>query len=288
MTRRVVRFMILGSLLLLNLLLLFYSWRRSRNEKMVSQDQMDAVLSLYEEKEVTFAEIPDAVNPGFTALELKTADVDLMTERFLGKESFDKSYIYGSKVQYNSGSITLLTNRPAHTITYTDESIKAWQAPEDLTDEALFSMLQPLARRFAEKWLDSVFLSEWRQDDNGYRFIYRQLEGDQIYYFNSISLLVTMDGVKTAVLTVWEVSAEGKPLVTLPKDEMLYAGLNKMIELRETPGTIERMYDGYVIDSTESDGSDETAVAVPVQTMILSSGRTITIRYTGSANAEKP
>ena len=134
----------------------------------------------------------------------------------------------------------------------------------------------------------SVFLSEWRQDDNGYRFIYRQLEGDQIYYFNSISLLVTMDGVKTAVLTVWEVSAEGKPLVTLPKDEMLYAGLNKMIELRETPGTIERMYDGYVIDSTESDGSDETAVAVPVQTMILSSGRTITIRYTGSANAEKP
>ena len=84
-------------------------------------------------------------------------------------------------------------------------------------------MLQPLARRFAEQWLGNVFLSEWRQDINGYRFIFRQLTDERIYYFNSISLLVTMEGVKTAVLTVWEVSGEGKSLITLPKDEMLYA-----------------------------------------------------------------
>ena len=281
MNRRVVRWMILGSLLLLNLLLLIYSWQKARQERQISQDQMDAVLQLYEEKGVTFTEVPDGSNPSFTALELKTADVDQMAEKFLDKESFDKSYIYGSKVQYNSGSITLLTNRPAHTITYTNEAIKSWEAPEDLSEEDLISMLQPLARRFAEQWLGNVFLSEWRQDANGYRFIYRQLENDRIYYFNSISLLVTMDGVKTAVLTVWDVSSEGKSLVTLPKDEMLYAALTKITELREAPGNVERMYDGFVIDSTGKTGSDETAVAVPVQTMILSSGRTVTIRYSG-------
>ena len=284
MNRRVVRFMILGSLLLLNLFLLLYSWQRARKERWVSQDQMDAVLSLYEKNGVSFAEVPDRMNPSFTALELKTADVDRLAERFLDKESFDKSYIYGSKVQYNSGTITLLTNRPAHTITYTDEAIGSWKAPEELSEEDLFSMLQPLARRFAEQWLGNVFLSEWRQDINGYRFIFRQLTDERIYYFNSISLLVTMEGVKTAVLTVWEVSGEGKSLITLPKDEMLYAGLTRMTELRETPGEVEHIYDGFVIDSTGKHGTDDTAVAVPVQTMILSSGRMITMRYTGDVN----
>ena len=68
MNRRVVRFMILGSLLLLNLFLLLYSWQRARKERWVSQDQMDAVLSLYEKNGVSFAEVPDRMNPSFTAL----------------------------------------------------------------------------------------------------------------------------------------------------------------------------------------------------------------------------
>ena len=281
MSRRAVRWMVLGSLLLLNLLLLFYQWRTSREGKACTEEQMKQVFRIYEQNEITFAELPDRTNPSFRGLLLKTADVDKMAERFLGKESFDKSYIYGSKVQYNSGSMILLTNRPSHTITYTNEAIESWENPEGLSEEALFSMLQPLARRFAEEWLDNVVLSEWRQDDNGYRFIYRQMVDDQIYYFNSISLLVTMDGVRTAVLTVWEVSTEGREMSTLPRDEMLYASLQKILEFREAPGRVEKIYDGYVIDSTMEDGMDETAVAVPVQTMVLSSGRQITIRYTG-------
>ena len=54
--------------------------------------------------------------------------------------------------------------------------------------------------------------------------------------------------------------------------------------LRETPGEVEHIYDGFVIDSTGKNGTDDTAVAVPVQTMILSSGRMITMRYTGDVN----
>ena len=281
MSQRTVRWLILGLLLGLNLMLLIYQFSSSRAEEMVSGEQMEAVFKLYRQDQVTFSEMPDGSNPVFYYLRLSTADVDRMAERFLEGESYDKSYIYGSKVQYKHGSVTLLSNRPQHTLTYTNDAITEWEAPPGLAEEELITMLQPVARRFAENWLGEVYLSEWRKDVYGYRFVYRQLKNGLIYYFNSISLVVTMDGVKAAVLTVWDVDEQTERVESLPADEMLYAGLRKILEQGEAPGNVSRIYDGYIIGSVAGAAGAEEAVAVPVQTLIMDTGRSITTRYSG-------
>ena len=282
MSQRLVRQLIISLLLTLNVFLGVYLLTSSRLDSLHTRERLNQVLALYEQAGITFQETPqESSRIVRNRLELSTADVDAIVEAFLGEEIYSKSYIYGSKVQYQKDDITILTNRPQHTITYTDESVSAWTPPEGLSETELTSMIQPLARRFAENWLGEVYLSEWRQDENGYRFVYRQMIEDEIYYFNTISLVVTMDGVRTAVITIWNVDGTGESLQGLPQDEMLYSGLIQITASSTVQAQVERVFDGYVIGKTVTSSGEQTAVAVPVQTIRLVGGKSVITRYSG-------
>ncbi|MBO6159831.1 MAG: hypothetical protein J6P72_11330 [Firmicutes bacterium] len=285
MNQRTLRQLIIGMLAALNLVLAVFLIRSYTKTDSASATHLDEVLLLYERAGLSFEETPVPSYKTWTELQLGTADLDQMVENYLDSQmitSYRKSYIYGAKAQYQTDSLTFLTNRPQHTITYTNDAAAPWKMPQGLTEDELMSMIQPLARRFAESWLGDVFLSEWRKDENGYRFVYRQMKEDQIYFFNTISLLVTMEGVRTAVVTVWDINGSAGSIQAIPQDEMLYAGLIQIGNAGEAPGHVERISDGYVIASTSAHEGEQTARAVPVQTIYLSSGRSFTTRYCGN------
>lgn len=278
MNAKMTRVLVLIILVALNLGLAVYGALLRRQSQRVSQADMQKVLSLYEEAGVTFQETPSYQNADLYSLVLEPADLTGLTEEFLGDAQYNVSYIYGSAVQYTSDSLILLANQDEHTISYRDDSVPAFDGTLDgLTQERAREMLEPMARRFSERFLDSVILTDWSIERDGFHFVFREMADGQIYYFNTVTCVATMDGIGHAVVTCWDVAGRGGSVSALPMDEMLYAGLLKIQAEGDTPNTIEKITTGYILSSADETG--QTRTAVPVQALTTSSGRVYMTRY---------
>lgn len=275
MNERVTRWVILVLLLALNLGLLGYSFRLQNAYTKVSQENMDQVMALFSENGVDFATELSSRNEPHSVLTLKASNLDKMTETFLSEENYTVSYLYGSSVQYKTEDLTILIDRDENTISYLDRSVGDFSGiPSGLTEQTLEEMLQPLGRRFAEQWLSDVYLTEWSLEKDGYHFVFRQVVSDKIYFFNTVTCVVGTEGVSHAVISCWSVSGREEQSSTLTVDEVLYTGLRQMVKAGQVPNTVLDVTDGYVLSY-----QDETPVAVPVQTLLLSRGSPVITYY---------
>ena len=147
---------ILLLLLCLNLFLFsYYVYQKSRINQ-VPEEKVQQIIDLYQENNIDFAFEPQRKTGQGKYLQLGEADLDELAENVL-ETGFDKSYMYGSKVQYRAGNVTVITDWQKHQIVYTDESKATeeteeagWQEKEP-DEEERRQLLLPIARGFAQK-----------------------------------------------------------------------------------------------------------------------------------------
>lgn len=291
MNERRIGIWILALLLCLNLCLFGYDCYLRLQANWIPSERIEQIETLYRQANVEIGVTVERQNPPRSNLLLGEADLDQMAETYLEKEGdiYDKSYIYGSKVQYSSGDRTILTDRSRHMIAYADtseriaEGQKVMQGGEEgvlfgeTEDEAqMMEALMPLARDFAQKWLGrEVHLTGSEKTSRGYRFGFCQMDGETALYFNEVQVCVIPEGIAEAVITYWQVEGESeKSRSVMPLDEVLFALLSDVrAGLQEdSREEVVRILDGYLLQETP-DGAE----AVPSVTVVVSSGQEYTL-----------
>ncbi len=268
---------ILLLLLCLNLFLFsYYVYQKSRINQ-VPEEKVQQIIDLYQENNIDFAFEPQRKTGQGKYLQLGEADLDELAENVL-ETGFDKSYMYGSKVQYRAGNVTVITDWQKHQIVYTDESKATeeteeagWQEKEP-DEEERRQLLLPIARGFAQKWLgEQVYLAVSERREQESYFVFCQMREGAILYFNQIEIYMTPQGVTSALLTYWKVEDESeKSYNLLPIDEILYAQLGMIKkEMREGANeTVVQALEGYELVSKEKE-----SIGVPTMTIVLESGK---------------
>lgn len=268
---------ILLLLLCLNLFLFsYYVYQKSRINQ-VPEEKVQQIIDLYQENNIDFAFEPQRKTGQGKYLQLGEADLDELAENVL-ETGFDKSYMYGSKVQYRAGNVTVITDWQKHQIVYTDESKATeetgeagWQEKEP-DEEERRQLLLPIARGFAQKWLgEQVYLAVSERREQESYFVFCQMREGAIIYFNQIEIYMTPQGVTSALLTYWKVEDESeKSYNLLPIDEILYAQLGMIKkEMREGANeTVVQALEGYELASKEKE-----SIGVPTMTIVLESGK---------------
>ncbi|MCI8632806.1 MAG: hypothetical protein HFE64_04920 [Lachnospiraceae bacterium] len=273
---------ILILLLCLNLFLCgYYVYQRDRMNR-VPAEKIQQIVNLYEENQIDFAFEPEGESAQGRYLLLGEADLDKLAETVLDT-GYDKSYIYGSKVQYRAGSVTVITDWQKHQIVYTDETGEpaekeknSWQEKE-LSEEERQQLLLPIARSFAQKWLgEQVYFAESERREDKFYFVFCQMREGAVLYFNQIEIYMAPQGVTSAVLTYWGIEGESeKSYNLLPMDEILYAqlGMIKKEMKEDTRETVVQVLEGYELASKEKE-----SLGVPALTIVLESGKKYRMR----------
>ena len=155
---------ILILLILLNLILLGYYLYQQINVNWVPAERIAQVEELYKKSGIEIQTEPDRRNRQYPLLEVGEANLDQMVEDFL-KEPYEKTYIYGSEVQYVSEHLLIITDRKEHKISYQDRSKEAetlqyhgvsvedWARQSRISMEEAEGIMEEKAKDFAHKWL---------------------------------------------------------------------------------------------------------------------------------------
>lgn len=280
---KIIRIPVLILLISANLILLFTYIYENVSALRVNAQQMEQVLDLYKEVNITFRQQPSGALKRFKALALEPADLDAMVQSFLDDADFDLTYIYGAKTQYNSGSMVLIADWEDHSIAYRNTAIGSKEQEEPwrqvvLSDEQRL-MLETVARKFAQRWLgNDVIATGWVRSAETLTVTFAQVASGVIYYFNAISVTVVQEGVQSAEIQYWSVQGDGDEVDTMPIDEMLYLQLktirqqtmNVLGGMGEKQGdTVLSIMNGYSIEVMDGD----TATALPTMTMLMESGK---------------
>ena len=232
---------ILILLILLNLLLLGYYLYQQVSVNWVPVERIAQVRELYQKSGIEIQTEPERRNLQYPLLELGEANLDQMVETFLS-DSYEKTYIYGSEVQYISEQAVIVTNRREHSISYQDQaldtdalqqkgvSVEDWARQCRITLEEAESLMEEKAKDFAHKWLgEDISLSKVEKNSEGYRYCFHAMREEMILYFNELQVFVSFGEVVSAQLTYWEVTGEAdETYVLLPIDEILYAMLGNI------------------------------------------------------------
>ncbi len=277
---------ILILLILLNLVLLGYYLYQQISVKWVPMERIVQVKELYQKSGIEIQTEPDRKNRQDPLLELGEANLDQMVEEFL-TEPYEKTYIYGSQVQYISENLVIVTDRQAHKITYRDQSLESeamqhkgmsvedWARQQRVTLEEAESLMEDKAKDFAHKWLgEDISLTKLEKISDGYLYSFHSVREERILYFNTLQVFVSFGEVASAELSYWEVTGEtDDTYVLLPIDEILYAMLgNIRAEMEEgQKDEVVKIMDGYHIE--KSDDQHEQIKAVPSITIVLKSGK---------------
>jgi hypothetical protein len=278
-------------LLCLNLVLGLYSAVEKRQADEISTSQLDRILDLYRDNGITFQKKPSRRIVSWRALQLGPADLDGLVRDFLGDLPYEQTFIYESRAQYVSDDRTITVDWSQHSISYQDLSIapsgsarvSGSSIPQGSLTPQETMMLEEIGRRFAARWLgENVFLQSSVPRGNYLDMTFCQMDEGRIYYFNRIRLSVSQKGIGTASMVIWDVTGRGEKLDTMPADEMLYAQLSDILAEGQEDGTkitdtVTGIYDGYEIEEQ----TDQKATAVPDQTLVLSSGKTVRLSYLG-------
>lgn len=277
---------ILILLILLNLVLLGYYLYQQISVKWVPMERIVQVKELYQKSGIEIQTEPDRKNRQDPLLELGEANLDQMVEEFL-TEPYEKTYIYGSQVQYISEHLMIVTDRQEHKISYQDRSlgtevlldkglsVEEWARQRRITLDEAESLMEEKAKDFAHKWLgEDISLAKLEKISEGYVYSFHSVREEMILYFNELQVFVSFGEVVSAELTYWEVAGEtDDTYVLLPIDEILYAMLgNIRAEMEEgQKDEVVKIMDGYHIE--KSDDQHEQIKAVPSITIVLKSGK---------------
>lgn len=278
--------MILILLILLNLVLLGYYLYLQISANWVPMERIVQVRQLYQKSGIEIQIEPDRKNRWDPLLELGEANLDQMVEDFL-TEPYEKTYIYGSQVQYISENLVIVTDRQAHKITYRDRSLETeamqhkgisvedWARQQRVTLEEAESLMEDKAKDFAHKWLgEDISLTKLEKISDGYLYSFHSVREERILYFNTLQVFVSFGEVASAELSYWEVTGEtDDTYALLPIDEILYAMLgNIRAEMEEgQKDEVVKIVDGYHIE--KSNDQHEQIKAVPSITIVMKSGK---------------
>ena len=277
---------ILILLILLNLILLGYYLYQQINVNWVPAERIAQVEELYKKSGIEIQTEPDRRNRQYPLLEVGEANLDQMVEDFLN-EPYEKTYIYGSEVQYVSEHLLIITDRKEHKISYQDRSKEAetlqyhgvsvedWARQSRISMEEAEGIMEEKAKDFAHKWLgEDISLSKVVKTSEGYVYRFYAMREQMVLCFNELQVCVSYGEVTSAQLTYWDVVEEvDETYVLLPIDEILYAMLgNIKADMEEgQKDEVVMIMDGYHIE--KSDDTQEQIKAVPSIIVVLKSGK---------------
>lgn len=277
---------ILILLILLNLILLGYYLYQQINVNWVPAERIAQVEELYKKSGIEIQTEPDRRNRQYPLLEVGEANLDQMVEDFLN-EPYEKTYIYGSEVQYVSEHFLIITDRKEHKISYQDRSKEAetlqyhgvsvedWARQCRISMEEAEGIMEEKAKDFAHKWLgEDISLSKVVKTSEGYVYRFYAMREQMVLCFNELQVCVSYGEVTSAQLTYWDVVEEAdETYVLLPIDEILYAMLgNIKADMEEgQKDEVVMIMDGYHIE--KSDDTQEQIKAVPSIIVVLKSGK---------------
>ncbi len=274
---------ILILLIVLNLVLFGYNYYQNITENWVPRERIEQVRDLYRQRGIELKTEPDRKNKGQPILTLGEANLEHMVEEYL-EGTFEKSFIYGSKVQYTSENLMILTDRKNHSITYVDQiksmpesieqcvSVEEWARTQRITEEEAQVLMMERATRFAREWMgDDIELLKTERREKGYEYTFHPVEEDTVLYFNELKVWMLNDSVASAEMIYWDVTGEAAGSYTpMPIDEILYALLGNISE-----GVDEGKQDEVIqiLDGYQMVKSEEQAKAVPSITVVMKSGK---------------
>ncbi len=277
---------ILILLILLNLILLGYYLYQQINVNWVPVERIAQVEELYKKSGIEIQTEPDRRNRQYPLLEVGEANLDQMVEDFLN-EPYEKTYIYGSEVQYVSEHLLIITDRKEHKISYQDRSkeaetlqyhgvsVEEWARQSRISMEEAEGIMEEKAKDFAHKWLgEDISLSKVVKTSEGYVYRFYAMREQMVLCFNELQVCVSYGEVTSAQLTYWDVVEEAdETYVLLPIDEILYAMLgNIKADMEEgQKDEVVMIMDGYHIE--KSDDTQEQIKAVPSIIVVLKSGK---------------
>lgn len=277
---------ILILLILLNLILLGYYLYQQINVNWVPAERIAQVEELYKKSGIEIQTEPDRRNRQYPLLEVGEANLDQMVEDFLN-EPYEKTYIFGSEVQYVSEYLLIITDRKEHKISYQDRSKEAetlqyhgvsvedWARQSRISMEEAERIMEEKAKDFAHKWLgEDISLSKVVKTSEGYVYRFYAMREQMVLCFNELQVCVSYGEVTSAQLTYWDVVEEAdETYVLLPIDEILYAMLgNIKADMEEgQKDEVVMIMDGYHIE--KSDDTQEQIKAVPSIIVVLKSGK---------------
>ena len=277
---------ILILLILLNLILLGYYLYQQINVNWAPAERIAQVEELYKKSGIEIQTEPDRRNRQYPLLEVGEANLDQMVEDFLN-EPYEKTYIYGSEVQYVSEHLLIITDRKEHKISYQDRSKEAetlqyhgvsvedWARQSRISMEEAEGIMEEKAKDFAHKWLgEDISLSKVVKTSEGYVYRFYAMREQMVLCFNELQVCVSYGEVTSAQLTYWDVVEEAdETYVLLPIDEILYAMLgNIKADMEEgQKDEVVMIMDGYHIE--KSDDTQEQIKAVPSIIVVLKSGK---------------
>ncbi len=283
---------ILILLIALNLVLFGYYCYQNITENWVPRERIEQVRELYQQNGIQLKTEPDRKNRGQPILILGEANLEHMVEEYL-EGAFEKSFIYGSKVQYTSGNLMILTDRKNHSITYVDqakntpeiiekcESAEEWARKQRITEEEAQVLMMEHAKRFALEWMgEDIELLKTERRDKGYEYTFHPMQEDTVLYFNELKVWMLNDSVMSAEMIYWNVTGEAAESYTpMPIDEILYALLGNIragVDEGKQDEVIQ-IIDGYQMVKTE-----EQAKAVPSITVVMKSGKEYVMNRTAA------
>lgn len=274
---------ILILLLLMNLLLFGYDCYQWITANWIPVERVEQISSLYQENGIEIKADIERKNSRQPILKLEETNLDQLVESFL-EEPFEKSYIYGSQVQYVADDIWIMTDRKTHSISYRDEAklrpekieqgvtLEDWAVSQRISSEEAQTLMEIKARDFAKRWLgEEVYLSKMQSHGTGYDYVFYQMREDRVLYFNVLHIFMLSGEVASADLTYWSVQEESeKNYEIMPIDEILYAQLGMIKEDMEEnqKDEVVQIREGYQLK--ESEGQTQ---AVPAVMIVLKSGR---------------
>ncbi len=283
---------ILILLIVLNLVLFGYYCYQNMIENWVPRERIEQVRELYRQNGIELKTEPDRKNKDQPILILGEANLEHMVEEYLDG-NFEKSFIYGSKVQYTSGNLLILTDRKSHSITYVDQkksmpeiiaecvSVEEWARTQRITEEEAQVLMMERAKRFALEWMgDDIELFKTERRDKGYEYTFHPVQEDTVLFFNELKVWVINDSVVSAEMIYWDVTGEtAKSYTSMPIDEILYALLGSIRE-----GVDEGKQDEVIqiIDGYQMVKSEEQAKAVPSITVVMKSGKEYVMNRTAA------
>ncbi len=283
---------ILILLIVLNLVLFGYYCYQNITENWVPRERIEQVRELYRQSGIALKAEPDRKNRGQPILILGEANLEHMVEEYLDG-AFEKSFIYGSKVQYTSGDLMILTDRKNHSITYVDQTIslsesieefmstEEWARTQRITEEEAQVLMMERATRFAHEWMgDDIQLLKTEIREKGYEFTFHPVQEETVLYFNELKVWMLNDNVASAEIIYWDVTGEAAGSYTpMPIDEILYALLSNISKEMDEGKQDEVI---QIIDGYQMVKSEEQAKAVPSITVVMKSGKEYVMNRTSA------
>ena len=260
MNWRVIRWLLVIILVVLNLGLFGYSMYLNSQLYMVPRDRIDGLISRFEDWGYELPEkLPRDQSPEKQLL-LERNDLEVRADSFF-TETFEKSYMVDARVLYTCGARTLTIDRERSTMIYADNE-PVYE--EDATAEEERDTAFQFAGQMFQNTDIRVIRTQTVDEDTTVYYICEVYE-KQILFSNRIMVTMTHNTVTHASMTQYKVVGYGTTAQPVyPIDELLYScryDLETASAQETTETDLEQLslYYGYVASRTE----DNTIYCAP-------------------------